>query len=92
MEDAPSLETDQRKNKMAKIVGGIGCSHVPAVGAASDFGKTKDGYWTPLFDALPEARAWIDGLKPDVVILVYNDHASAFSLELIPTFAIGTAE
>lgn len=92
MEDAPSLEIDQRKNKMAKIVGGIGCSHVPAVGAASDFGKTKDGYWTPLFDALPEARAWIDGLKPDVVILVYNDHASAFSLELIPTFAIGTAE
>jgi protocatechuate 4,5-dioxygenase beta chain len=26
-----------------------------------------------------------------VVILVYNDHASAFSLEMIPTFAIGCA-
>lgn len=29
---------------------------------------------------------------PDVVILVYNDHASAFSLDMIPTFAIGCAE
>jgi len=26
------------------------------------------------------------------VVLVYNDHASAFSLEIIPTFAIGCAE
>jgi protocatechuate 4,5-dioxygenase beta chain len=27
-----------------------------------------------------------------VVILVYNDHATAFSLDVIPTFAIGTAD
>jgi protocatechuate 4,5-dioxygenase, beta chain len=26
-----------------------------------------------------------------VIFLVYNDHATAFSLEMIPTFAIGTA-
>jgi aromatic ring-opening dioxygenase catalytic subunit (LigB family) len=30
--------------------------------------------------------------RPDVVFLVYNDHATAFSLELVPTFAIGTGE
>jgi protocatechuate 4,5-dioxygenase beta chain len=30
--------------------------------------------------------------KPDVIFLVYNDHATAFSLEMIPTFAIGTAD
>src|SRR4051812_32443560 len=29
--------------------------------------------------------------KPDVVIAIYNDHASAFSVEMIPTFALGTA-
>ena len=28
---------------------------------------------------------------PDVVFLVYNDHATAFSLDVIPTFAIGCA-
>ena len=76
---------------MAKIVGGIGCSHVPPVGIAHDKKKTKDGYWSPLFDALPAAQKWLKDLKPDVVIVVYNDHASAFSLQLIPTFAIGVA-
>lgn len=64
---------------------------MPAVGAASDHDKTKHGYWTPLFDALPEARKWIADHDPDVIIVVYNDHASAFSLELIPTFALGVA-
>jgi len=29
--------------------------------------------------------------KPDVAIVVYNDHASAFSVELVPTFALGCA-
>ena len=29
--------------------------------------------------------------KPDLVIVVYNDHASAFSVEFIPTFALGCA-
>ena len=31
-------------------------------------------------------------MAPDVVILVYNDHGTAFSLEVIPTFAIGVAD
>ena len=53
--------------------------------------KTQDGYWAPLFDALPTARKWLKDLAPDVIIVVYNDHASAFSLKLIPTFAIGVA-
>ena len=29
---------------------------------------------------------------PDVVILVYNDHARAFDLDIMPTFALGCAE
>lgn len=76
---------------MAHIVGGVGCSHVPPVGIASDKGKTKDGYWSPLFEALPPARKWLTDLKPDVVIVIYNDHATTFSLQFIPTFAIGVA-
>jgi protocatechuate 4,5-dioxygenase, beta chain len=76
---------------MAKIVAGVGTSHIPSVGAAVDNGKTQEAYWKPLFDGYGPARAWIEKEKPDVVIVVYNDHASAFSLELIPTFAIGVA-
>jgi protocatechuate 4,5-dioxygenase beta chain len=77
---------------MAEIVGGVGTSHIPAVGVAIDKGKTRDPYWAPYFDKLPPAREWIADVKPDVCIVVYNDHANAFSLEVIPTFALGMAE
>ena len=76
---------------MAKIVAGVATSHVPAIGAALDNGKSGEPYWVPLFAGFEPSKKWIAELKPDVIILVYNDHASAFSLELIPTFAIGCA-
>lgn len=77
---------------MAKIIGGIGTSHVPSLGVMVDSGKTQDPYWKPVFDGMIPAKQWIEENKPDVCIIVYNDHASAFSLELIPTFAIGVAD
>ncbi|WP_409524882.1 class III extradiol dioxygenase subunit beta [Nitrincola sp. MINF-07-Sa-05] len=77
---------------MAKITAGVATSHVPAVGAALDSGKTQDDYWKPLFAGYEFSKEWIKNEKPDVIILVYNDHASAFSLDLIPTFAIGCAD
>jgi protocatechuate 4,5-dioxygenase beta chain len=76
---------------MANLFAGIGTSHVPAIGAAVDHGKTQSDYWKPLFDGYEPVREWLAKEAPDVVILVYNDHASAFSLELIPTFALGVA-
>ncbi|HTD38823.1 MAG TPA: class III extradiol dioxygenase subunit beta [Candidatus Limnocylindrales bacterium] len=76
---------------MAEILAGVACSHVPAIGAAIDLGKTHEPYWQPLFKGFEHSKQWIAELKPDVVILVYNDHASAFSFEIIPTFALGCA-
>lgn len=76
---------------MARLVGGVGCSHVPAVGAAIDHGKTDEPYWAPYFAKVEPARRWMAEAAPDVCIIVYNDHASAFSLEVIPTFALGLA-
>ncbi len=77
---------------MAEIIAGIGTSHVPAVGAAIDNDKRSDPYWTPYFEKIQPARDWMAETKPDVCIVVFNDHASAFSLEIIPTFAIGVAD
>ncbi|KTF69123.1 class III extradiol dioxygenase subunit beta [Sphingomonas sp. HT-1] len=77
---------------MARITAGVATSHVPAVGAAMDLGKTADPYWQPVFAGYDWSKQWIAGEKPDVVILVYNDHASAFDMRVIPTFAIGCAE
>ncbi len=77
---------------MARITAGVATSHVPLIGRAIDTGDTQSEYWKPLFDGYEFTRKWIAAEKPDVVFLVFNDHASAFDLKLIPTFAIGTGE
>ena len=76
---------------MARITASVYTSHVPAIGAAMDMGKTTEDYWKPLFAGYDFSKQWMKDNKPDVVFLVYNDHATAFSLDVIPTFAIGTA-
>ena len=65
-------------------------SHVPAIGAAMDLGKTEEPYWKRVFDGYQWTRKWVKEEKPDVVILVYNDHATAFDASIIPTFVLGT--
>jgi len=76
---------------VAEIIAGLATSHVPAIGAALDNGKAETPYWKPVFEGYKASQDYLKALKPDVVILVYNDHASAFSLEIIPTFALGCA-
>lgn len=77
---------------MARITAGVATSHVPAIGAAIDLGKTAEDYWTPVFAGYDFSKKWIAEQKPDVILLVYNDHATAFSMDFVPTFAIGCAE
>jgi protocatechuate 4,5-dioxygenase beta chain len=76
---------------MARITAGVATSHIPAIGAAIDLGKTGEPYWAPVLAGYDFSKRWIAAQKPDVVFLVYNDHASAFSLDMVPTFAIGCA-
>jgi protocatechuate 4,5-dioxygenase beta chain len=77
---------------MAEVIWGLATSHVPSIGAAMDGGKTRDPYWQPLFDGYQPAREWMARHRPDVALIVYNDHANAFGLDVVPTFALGTAE
>jgi len=77
---------------MARITAGVATSHVPAIGVAIDLGKTQEEYWDPVFKGFEFSKAWIATEKPDVIFLVYNDHASAFDLSMIPTFAIGCSD
>jgi protocatechuate 4,5-dioxygenase beta chain len=76
---------------MARITASVYTSHVPAIGAALDAGKDKEPYWQPVFAGYEYSKQWMKDNQPDVIFLVYNDHATAFSLDMIPTFAIGTA-
>jgi hypothetical protein len=76
----------------SRIVAGIGLSHVPSVGPVVDRGRQDDAAWKPLFDAYVPVRAWLEKLKPDVAIVVYNDHGADFTFDKYPTFAIGAAD
>jgi protocatechuate 4,5-dioxygenase beta chain len=76
---------------MARIVAGVGCSHVPAIGAAIDLGKTKEDYWKAVFEGFERSKQVMAEINPDIVIEVYNDHGTAFSLQYIPTFSLGVA-
>ena len=77
---------------MARITAGIATSHVPAVGAAIDMARTEEDYWKPMFDGYEFSKQWMHENTPDVAIIVYNDHASYFGMEIMPTFAMGIAD
>ena len=77
---------------MAEIVAGLCTSHVPLLGRVIDGGRTEEPYWQPIFKGYEPTKKWLADLKPDVVIVIYNDHANGFSFKYTPTFAIGCAE
>jgi protocatechuate 4,5-dioxygenase beta chain len=76
---------------VARITASVYTTHIPAIGAAWDTGRDKEPYWQKVFSGYEFSKQWMKDHTPDVIFLIYNDHASAFSLELIPTFAIGCA-
>lgn len=77
---------------MAKIIGGIGTSHVPTIGVAYDKGKQNDPAWKPMFDGYKPIAEWLAKEKPDAMVVVYNDHCSSFFFDFYPTFALGVGE
>lgn len=77
---------------MATIIGGIGTTHVPAIGGAIAKGLQNDPYWKPFFDSFPPIHRWLAQARPDVVVVFYNDHGLNFFLDKMPTFAVGAAK
>lgn len=76
---------------MAHIVGAITTSHVPAIGRAIAKDLQNDPYWKPFFDGFPPVRQWLAEVKPDVAVVIYNDHGLNFFLDKMPTFSVGAA-
>ena len=77
---------------MAKIIAGIGTSHVPSIGLVHDQGRQNEPDWKPLFDGYKPVKTWLNEKKPDIAIVVYNDHGCDFFFDKYPTFAVGAAE
>jgi len=77
---------------MARIIGGIGTSHVPTIGVAYDKGRQADPAWAPLFEGYRPVAKWLADKQPDVLLFFYNDHATTMFFDLYPTFALGVGE
>ncbi len=90
---APCRVFDQKRNRtLAEIVAGLCTSHVPLLGRVIDGGRTDEPYWQPIFKGYEPVKKWLAEVKPDVMIVIYNDHANGFSFKYTPTFAIGCAD
>jgi protocatechuate 4,5-dioxygenase beta chain len=76
---------------MATIIGGLTTSHIPLIGKAIAQDLRNEPYWQPFFKGFPPAHEWLHKVKPDVAVVVYNDHGLNFFLDKMPTFAIGAA-
>ncbi|KQP49549.1 gallate dioxygenase [Pseudorhodoferax sp. Leaf274] len=74
---------------MATIVGGIAASHTPTIGFAFDRDKQDDPVWKPIFDAFRPVQEWIAAKRPDVLLMVYNDHATSFFFDHYSAFTLG---
>lgn len=77
---------------MGRIIGGIGSSHAPSIAHAYDHKKQKDPLWAPLFDGYAPAKSWLAAQKPDLMIVLYNDHMNRFFFDAYPTFALGVGD
>ena len=76
---------------MATIVGSITTSHVPAIGRAIAKNLQQDPYWKPFFDGFLPVHEWLAKVKPDIAVVIYNDHGLNFFLDKMPTFSVGAA-
>ena len=76
---------------MARILGGVSTSHIPSIGNAIAKGLQNEPYWRPFFDGFNGVHQWLAQVRPDVVVVIYNDHGLNFFLDKLPTFAIGAA-
>jgi len=74
---------------MARIIGGIAASHTPTIGFAYDRNKRQDPAWAPIFENFAPLAAWLADRRPDVLLLIYNDHVTSFFFDHYSAFALG---
>ena len=79
---------------MARLIGGIGISHTPSMGVEYDRGLAQGWApeWKVWFDGVQPVRDWLARMRPDQVVVVYNDHLNHFDFDAYPTLAIGVSD
>ena len=74
---------------MARIIGGIAASHTPTIGFAYDRDRREDPAWKPVFEQFAPLAQWLREKKPDVLVLICNDHVTSFFFDHYSAFTLG---
>ncbi|MBN3728295.1 gallate dioxygenase [Burkholderia sp. Ac-20379] len=74
---------------MARIIGGIAASHTPTIGFAFDKNKRDDPVWAPIFENFAPLADWLEQKRPDVLLMIYNDHVTSFFFDHYSAFSLG---
>ena len=53
---------------MSRIVGGIGTSHIPAIGLAMARKQSGDPYWRSFFEAYLPVRRWLESVPQQLLM------------------------
>jgi gallate dioxygenase len=77
---------------MARIIGGIAASHTPTIGFAFDKNKRDDPVWAPIFENFAPLADWLAEKRPDVLLMIYNDHVTSFFFDHYSAFALGVGQ
>jgi gallate dioxygenase len=77
---------------MARILGAVASSHSPTIGFALDRQKQDDPVWAPIFEAYKPVQDWLAAKKPDVLIMICNDHVTSFFFDHYSHFALGIGD
>lgn len=68
----------------------MAASHAPSLAQIAD--RRADEMTRNVFDGFEKLRQRLAQTRPDVLIVVTDDHLNAFSYRLLPAFAIGVGE
>jgi gallate dioxygenase len=74
---------------MARILGAVASSHTPTIGFALDTHKEADPAWAPIFEGYRPVQQWLAAKRPDVLLVVFNDHVTSFFFDHYSQFALG---
>lgn len=74
---------------MATVIGAIASSHTPTIGFALDANKQHDAAWAPIFTAYEPVKQWLAEKKPDVLLMIFNDHVTSFFFDHYSAFSLG---
>jgi gallate dioxygenase len=77
---------------MATIIGAVASSHTPTIGFALDAHKEDDPVWAPIFEGYKPVQSWLAEKKPDVLLVIFNDHVTSFFFDHYSHFALGIGE